>query len=277
MTFSVNDAFQKTSNTLDMFVQDTTGTNVGAVQRPNDSIVPPVTAAIRNFGDVEVTYQFAPNAMIGAKGTLSGLWYPERDQIPGLYDSITKAGELFYTHRLSERHHIGATYQFQNLVVLPSQSSTQTNGVLFFYTLSLQRSLLLSLFAGPEHASTHGGTLVPFHTWSPAIGGGLGWQGAHSSIATTFSRRTTEGGGLQVAVRASSIGASARWQMVRSMTARAGANYTVNNILDSSAGEQGRPYRLGRRLYREGAPRKSRTGNWIYPGTPELQQILCYF
>lgn len=126
VTVSLRDSFQKTSNSLNLSNQDTNTSTSGVVQSPNNSIVPPLTDLISNFGNVEITYQFGLNEMVGAKGTLSGLWYPNRNEVPGLFGSTAEAGEAFYTHRLSGRHYIGATYQFQNLQAQP-QSNWYTN------------------------------------------------------------------------------------------------------------------------------------------------------
>ncbi len=239
VTLSMRDTFQKTSNSLTLSDENADPSTPGVVPHPNHSIVPPITDVISNFGNVEMTYQFAPNAMVGVRGTLSGLWYPKRDEVPGLFDSSTEGGEVFYAHRLSGKHYIGATYQYQNLLAHPSPISTQTQSVLFFYTLYLRPGLSLSLFTGPEHAHTSGGNSLPIRTWSPAAGASFGWQGAYTSLTAGYSRRTSEGGGLGVAVRSSSVDASARWRLAKTTTVGLSGNYSINTIADSSSGDTG--------------------------------------
>jgi hypothetical protein len=186
-----------------------------------------------------LTYQFGANAMVGGKGTLSGLWYPNRATSPGLFDSTAEAAEGFYARRLSEKHYIGVTYDFQRLLAPPSKIQTQTHSVFFFYTIYLRPTLSASLFGGPEYSSTQGGAILPLHSWSPAAGGSLGWQGARSSFAASYARRISEGGGLSGAIRSINADAFARWQFAKTMTAGLGGNYAINNILYSLLGSTG--------------------------------------
>jgi hypothetical protein len=238
VTLTVDDSFQKTSNPLNLTIENPNNSNSGVPQRTDTTIVPTLTNVISNFGDVEVTYQFGADSMVGAKGTVSGLWYPNRNQIPGLFDSSSRAGDAFYTHRLVGRHYVGVTYQFQNLLSRPSPVDTHTQSLLFFYTLNLPSGLSLSLLAGPEHSFTQGGNLL-LNRWSPSAGASIGWQGAHTSFAATYSRKTSEGGGLRVAVLSNNTGVSARWQLTKALTAGLAANYSINNVVDSSLGDTG--------------------------------------
>ena len=80
ITLSVTNSFQKTSDLLNLSEQTASTSGTGVTPVPNNSILPPATARISNVGDAEITYQFGPNAMVGAKGTLSGLWYPHLNQ-----------------------------------------------------------------------------------------------------------------------------------------------------------------------------------------------------
>jgi hypothetical protein len=239
VTFSLNDSFQKTSNPLSLSVQSAAGSGYGVVQTPNNSIVPPVTDRISNFGNLELIYQFSQNAMLGAKGTLSGLWYPNRENFTGLFDSSAQAGEGFYAHRLSGKHYIGATYQFQRLFAHPSTVETQTHGALLFYTLYLQPALSLSFYAGPQYSDTQGGTALPFRMWTPAAGASVGWQSVHTNFTASYSRRVSEGGGLSGAVRSNSADASLRWQLTKTLTAAVGANYAINNTLNALSSDFG--------------------------------------
>jgi len=233
VTFSLKDSFQKTSNPLSLSAENLSSDS-GVMQTPNVSIVPPVTDRISNFGNAELTYQFAQNAMVGAKGTLSGLWYPNRANFLGLFDSSAQAGEGFYTHRLSGRHYVGATYQFQRLFAHPSTVETQTHSGLLFYTLYLQSALSFSFYAGPQYSDTQGGTALPLRMWTPVAGASVGWQSAHTNITASYSRRISEGGGLSEAVRSNSSDVSIRWQLAKSLTAGFGASYAINNTLLSS-------------------------------------------
>lgn len=232
ITLSVTNSFQKTSDLLNLSEQTASASGAGATPVPNSSILPPATARISNLGNAEITYQFGSNAMVGARGALSGLWYPHLTNLSGLFDSTGQSGEAFYAHRLSAMHYIGATYGFQRLLTHPGQAETQTQSMLLFYTLYLPPGLAVSVFAGPEHSDTHGGGLSLLHEWSPAEGGSLAWHGEHISFTASYARRTSGGGGLSGAVRSNRADASVRWQLSKSLTTGLGSSYSTSSILD---------------------------------------------
>jgi hypothetical protein len=233
VTMSVRSSYQKTSDLLSLSGQDTTGSAPAVVPVTNGSIVPPTaTSRITTLNDVELTYQFSENAMIGGKGTMSGLWYPDRANLPGLFDSTSESGEGFYTRRISRRHYIGTTYEFQRLLTHPSQE-TQTQSAFGFYTLYLPPTLSFSVFAGPEHSETSGGIAISSAQWSPAAGGSFGWHGGRASVVLTGVKRISDGGGLSGAVNSTSADAAVRWQMARTFTSGMGVGYSSSKVLDS--------------------------------------------
>jgi hypothetical protein len=235
VTLSLRDTLQKTPNGFSQSNLSST-TVSGSAQGPNDSVIAPLASLLRNTGTVEITYQFDTNAMVGVNGVFSNLHFPHPTEVPGLTDSSTKGGSAFYTHRLSGRHYIGVTYQYQMLLATPVQiqNETQTHSILFFYTLYLQRTLSVSFFGGPQHSQTEQSGVLPFRKWSPSTGVSLGWQGPHSSLAATYSRTITDGGGLGGAVHSSSASAAMHQQFTPNLSASLGANYSINTVLDSS-------------------------------------------
>jgi hypothetical protein len=233
VTLSLKESFQRTSDLLNLSQQSAVPLADGPMNGPN-VIIPPTTARISNFSDVQITYQFGPNAMVGAKGSLSGLWYPDRSILPGLFDSTGRAAQGFYTHRLSGRHYVGVTYAFQQLFTHPDQGETETHSALLFYTLYLPPTVTLSLFAGPEHSDTHGGILLPSQKWSPAGGASLGWHGSRAGFVASYERKINSGGGLSGAVLSNSAAASVRWQLARTVTTGVEAGYSTNTLLDSA-------------------------------------------
>lgn len=234
VTVSVTNSFQKTSDLLNLRDQNGSTSAPAGPNGPNDSIVPPATARISNFGDAKITYQFGRNAMIGARGTLTGLWYPDRAEVPGLYDSTAESGSGFYTHRLSGKHYIGASYGFQRLLT-HNHAVTQTHSVLMFYTLYLPPRWTVSLFAGPEHSDTQAEFSLPLRRWSPAAGGSLSWHGEHTSLVTSYERRISDGGGLSGAALTNRAEASGRWRLAKTLTTALGASYSTNSVLESQA------------------------------------------
>jgi hypothetical protein len=225
VTLTMGEAYQKASDLL--YLSD-----VSFVQGPSVSIVPPATPKITNLSTVGMTYQYSQNAMVGVKATLSGLWYPNRPNLNGLYDSTAGSGEAFYTHRLSGRHYIGATYGFQRMFTHPGNAETETQSALLFYTLYLPPRLSISVFAGPEHSDTHNGVTLPLRKWSPAAGGSVAWHGERASFVTSYAQRIGDGGGLSGAVRSNRADSSLRWQITKNITAGVGANYSTNHLLE---------------------------------------------
>ncbi len=237
VTLTLADRAQKTSNPLYLSLHNSDDLSSGVIQRPHLSIVP-ITDIVNNVGNAEIAYQFGKDSMVGAKGELLGLWYPDREQVAGLFDSRTEAGEAFYAHRFSRAHYLGVTYQFQALMSRPSPVDTHTNSVLVFYTFTPGPRLSVSLFIGPEYSRTQGGNL-DINRWSPAAGASLGWQGNHTSASLSYSRRISEGGGLRVAVLSSSLDGSARWQLSRTLTAGLRGSYSLNTVIDEPLGQTG--------------------------------------
>lgn len=232
VTLNVADTFQKSPDLLGLQSQNPSISGPQGVNGPNDSIVPPGTVRISNFSDATLTYQFGPNAMIGARGTLSGLWYPDRAEIPGLYDSTGESATGFYSHRLSGRNSIGASYGFQRILT-HDQAETQTQNILMFYTVDLPPHLALSIFAGPEHSDTHSELSSGLSRWTPAAGASLSWRGEHHSFVASYEHRISDGGGLSGASIFDRAEASARWQLARTLTATIGGGYSTNSVLES--------------------------------------------
>jgi hypothetical protein len=56
----------------------------------------------------------------------------------------------------------------------------------------------------------------------------MGWQSSHVNFAASYSRAVTGGGGLLGAFHSNSANGHVRWQMSRTWTIGAGANYAIN-------------------------------------------------
>ncbi len=117
-------------------------------------MIAPIADRLSNFGNLAITYQFAANGMVGASGTFTNLHYPNPAQVPGLFDSSSQGGSAFYSLRVSKMHYIGVTYQYQRLLSFPTQgqNETQTQSMLFYYTLYPAVRFSISVFGGPQYA-----------------------------------------------------------------------------------------------------------------------------
>jgi hypothetical protein len=235
VTISLRDSFQKTSNVLNQPNSDLAQPVSGAVFVPNDSVIAPVADMLRNVANATLTYQFSANGMIGASGTFSNLHYPNQAQVPGLYDSSSSGGSVFYNHRLSKMHYIGATYEYQRFLAYPTlgQSETQAHSIFLFYTLYLKPTFSISVFGGPQYSDTEQFGVPTMRAWSPAAGASISWQGRVTSFAASVSRAISDGGGLIGAVHSNSANGLLRRQVTRSLSLAVGANYTDNIVLDA--------------------------------------------
>lgn len=240
VTFSAHDAFQKSSSVFNQ--PDLTNAEIvsGGAAEANFSIVAPIADRLSNFGSTGLTYQFARNGMIGASGTFSNLHYPNPAEVPGLYDSSSQAGSLFYSHRISGLNYVGVTYQYQRLVSYPAHGldETQTHALLLFYTLYPSSRFSISFFGGPQHYDTVHPPLPPLliqlpesQAWTPAAGASLSWQGRLSNLALSYSHVIAGGGGLIGAVQMDSANFSVRQQMTKALSGSLGASYVQNDVL----------------------------------------------
>lgn len=236
VTFGARDSVQKSSNVFSQPNLISTGVS-GGTQEPNFSVIAPIADRLSNFGNVDLTYQFSLNGMIGASGAFSNLHYPNPEQVPGLYDASSQDGAAFYSFRISTMHYLGAIYQYQRLLSYPTAglTETQTHAALLFYTLYPTKGFSLSLFGGQEYSdTTQPSPLLPLRKWTPAGGASLSWQGRLNSFAMSYVHVISGGGGLFGAVQMDSANASVRQQLRKTLSASVAGGYTQNDILATS-------------------------------------------
>jgi hypothetical protein len=229
VTASLRDTFLKSSNVFNQPNLTAANPVSGSAQAPPVAVIAPLADRLSNMANAELTYQFSANGMIGAAGTFTNLHYPDPTQVPGLYDSSSRGGSAFYSHRLSRKHYIGGTYQYSRILAYPvnAQSETQTHTVFLFYTVYLKPTLSLSLSGGPQHFDVAQFPLPASRSWTPAAAASLGWQGRHTNFAASYSRIVTGGGGLVGAFHSNSANASARWQIARTWNVGSAAGYAI--------------------------------------------------
>ena len=241
-TLTARDGFQKSSSVFNQPDLASAETVSGGAQGPNFSVIAPIADRLSNSGNLGITYQFAANEMVGASGTFVNLHYPNSAEVPGLFDSSSQAGSVFYTFRASKMHYLGVTYQYQRLVSNPSEGrdETQTHAVLFFYTLYPTPRFSISLFGGPQYSDTVQPPLTPsqlqaspLRAWTPAAGASLSWQGRLNSLAVSYAHVISGSGGLFGAVHMDSASASIRQQIMRSLSGTLAGGYAQNDVLGS--------------------------------------------
>jgi hypothetical protein len=242
VTISGRDGFQKSSNVFNQPDLASAIAVSGGAQEGNFSVIAPISDRLSNTGNVGITAQFAANGMVGASGTFVNLHYPDQAQVPGLFDSSSQAGTAFYSQRISQIHYVGVSYQYQRLLSYPTegQNETQTQAVLFFYTLYPASRFSISVFGGPQYADVgpqYFASAIPSasaHSWNPAAGGSLNWQGRLTALAFSYAHVIANGGGLIGAVKMDSANASLHQQLTRRLSATVGGGYAQNDVLTAT-------------------------------------------
>ena len=234
VTLSLIDSFRKSSNLLSQ-PNGFESPVFGSGQVSPVTVYAPVADQLSNSGTTQLTYQFGLNAMVGVSGTFTNLHYSNPAEVSGLYDSGSRGGSAFYTHRLSGRHYIGATYEYQMMLAYPIgfRAQTTTNGLMLFYSIYLKPTVSLSFFGGPQYSDTQESIAPTLRAWSPAAGASLSWQERQTNFALSYSRMIAPGGGLVGAVRQDAGKVSLRRQLTRTLSGGLEGEYANNNLLDS--------------------------------------------
>lgn len=234
VTLSLVDSFRKSSNLMNQ--PNGFGSRVfGSGQVSPVTVFAPIADQLSNAGTAQLTYQFGLNAMIGASGTFTNLHYSNPVEVPGLYDSGSRGGSAFYTHRLSGTHYIGATYEYQMLLAYPVgfRAQTTTNGLILFYSVYLKPTVSLSFFGGPQYSDTQESIAPTLRAWSPAAGASLAWQERQTNFAISYSRKVAPGGGLIGAVHQDAGTISVRRQLSHTISGGLDGRYSSNRLLDT--------------------------------------------
>jgi hypothetical protein len=243
VTVSLRDSLQKSSSVFNQPGEGLGGEVSGSALAGNDSVIAPLADRLSNSGSAGINYQYSANAMIGASATFTNLHYSDPTEVPGLYDAASRGAEGFYSYRFSRQHYIGVTYQYQELLsYVQGTNQAQTDGFFAFYTFYAGPGFSFSLFggpqywsAGPQYISATQAPTAAAQSWTPAGGGSLNWQARHSSLAISYSRMVSGGGGLIGAVKLDSANASMRQQLTRNLSASLAGGYANNDVLADAA------------------------------------------
>jgi hypothetical protein len=234
ITLTFRNDLTKSSISSFRFDPNQIGSETGIPQGPNQSVISPNADVISNIVVGQITYQFSENGLVGASGLETVQHYLHPSQVPGFFDWSTRGGTGFYTYRLSRKHYLGATYQFEQLLsdVPPKGAETQTHSVFLFYTLYPGPGFSVSFFGGSQHFEVAGLGIPNTLGWSPAGGAVLGWQGHYTSANLRFDHRVTDGSGLQSSALSDSASLSVRHQLNKTLTVALGGGYANNRLVD---------------------------------------------
>lgn len=234
-SFRINDDFRYSSISFGSTALGFGGTVSASAQPMTPGIIVPFAKQLTNEVDGQFVLQFSRNSMVGASGMATTLHYPDPSEVPGLYDSSSQGGSGFYSHRISGSQYIGAIYNFAQVFAYPSvvQSETRLQSPLAFYTIYPSKSLSLSALAGPQRYEVAASPLPATSSWAPLLSASVGWQSLHTSFAAGYSQAVTGGYGFAGAFHSKDANANTRWQVSRSWTLGADANYAINKTVNS--------------------------------------------
>jgi hypothetical protein len=231
VTLSLRDSFQKTSNPFNQPNPVSAISVSGAAPPPGVAVIVPAADQLHNAANAELSYQISADGMLGGSGTFTNLYYPNPAAVPGLYNSSSAGGSVFYSHRLLTKYYVGASYQYQNISAYQAGAhagtQTQTQTIFGFFTASLKPTLSLSVSGGPQHSDTTQLPLPAIESWSPMLTASLSWRGQRTSLAASYARIVTSGGGLVGAYHSNIANVSGRWQLSRTWDVGLSASYSA--------------------------------------------------
>ena len=243
VNLQLRDNFAKTNNLFAGLFGNTAGP--GPLQQSNSSVITPLADSTSNNSGLGLTYQFSASSLVGVSGNYYFVNYGSVAGTPGtsgFIDSRSASAASFYAHRFSNRHWLGATYNFQQLMFNPGGHTT-IHRILGFYSLTVGPHMTLSLWAGPQYSPSFvsnvllpqpsAGTLALPSQWSPAAGAMFDWQGSHTSLHAGYSKQISDGGGLAEAVTMQGVDAEIRRRLATGWTASVRGAYTRNDPLHS--------------------------------------------
>jgi hypothetical protein len=212
------------------------------LSQPNQSVLTPLANQRTNVTNVDLADQIGEGTNIGVTGNFNKLDFRDPSDSPvQLFNNESWSGEAFYSHHLSERNTIGATYTFQKIATFGAiLEHSQSQNVLLFYTVNLKPGVTVSVFAGPDRSTTStefqlapGISPINFvqSMWLVDEGATFSWQGQRNSVRMNLIHHVTDGGGLNGAVQLYSANLVLRRQLSRAWTGDVALNYGDNNPL----------------------------------------------
>ena len=240
----IHDNFVDQSSSFNQVMQNPSLPGGNVLTQPNQSVITPLAKQLTNLTNADLEDQIGEGTNIGMSGTFNKLSFQEASNSPiQLYDNESWSGAAFYSHHLSDRHSVGATYTFQDLLTFGQmRERSQTQSLVLFYKLDPKPGLTFSIFAGPDHSITNsqfqlvlGPFTIPVNNtesmWLVDEGANFSWQGQGTSARISLIHHVTDGGGLTGAVQIYSGTLGLRRQMSRTVIVDLALNYGDNNPL----------------------------------------------
>ena len=207
---------------------------------PNPNLLTPLSLQRSSSTVVQANYHFALNDMLGANGSFYDLHFSDPPKGVTLTNTRTASGSAFWLHGFG-RDWAGVDYRFERVTFAPSANNaggeTRLHSILAVDTINLPNRFTVTGFLGPEYSENQGlisggsETSATFSEWSVAGGVEAGWQKDHTSVATGYSRRISDGGGVLGVVRLQGLHGEVRQQLRPGWAVGVGGSYGHNNSL----------------------------------------------
>lgn len=242
VNLQLRDNFVRTNNLFSGLLGD--NISPGPIQQPNPSLFVPLTDSTTNSSGADLTYRFGANSLVSAAGNYYFVNYGKVTGGSGaqyLIDSRSASATSSIAHRFSNRHWLGMSYGFQQLMFDPG-SRTTVQRALLFYSYAMGSHMSLSFWAGPQYSTTHGNSVVVTGSgdvlsyagsskWSPGGGAQLEWQGSHTAFRAGYLRQISDGGGLAEAVITQQVDVQLQRQLGTRWSATTEVGYATNHPL----------------------------------------------
>ena len=233
----LNDAFAKSSTSFNQPYGGQGTTVSGSLSSVSPLVIAPFGERLTNTASGSVSWQYGRNSMIGFGGNTALLDYPNPSQTPGLYNSQSEGGSVFYTSRLSGSQYLGAAYQYLRSAATPpgyAESVTDSHSIVGTYTYYATPTMSFSVAGGPQYVRLSEAPLPVYDVWVPAGIASMSWQGLRTGFSASYARTVTAGQGLTGAFQSDAVNATARWKMARSWTTGVGFSYAISKTLSGA-------------------------------------------
>jgi hypothetical protein len=243
LKFSFTNSFLKSTNPFDFFRGTGAAPGTGSSNQPNDFLLTATANRTSEQAGAEVTYVLSRHATVGVNGSFSSLQYgtATASQFPAQFlgNESSTGGGIFYSHHVRRRQWARVDYGAQKMVF--SGRSSLVQNVFYTHTVALSSASMLSIFAGPERATSDlPGTVrspaepisVSSRTWHWAGGATYHRRTAGTHLALGFYRKISSESGLLGAAWLSSATAEWHQRITPRWTADLAGGYDHNKTLD---------------------------------------------
>lgn len=235
----IRESFLSSKNIFDQLRQSELTSGSSVLDRPNNSVLAASRETNQQAG-ADLTYALTARTAIGASGAFYAVTYKSAVDAQELGNASSIGTHLFLSHRSSKHNLMGLDYNLQNLITQHGRSHALVHGILYTHTLVIRPDMRLSFFVGPQRSVLNGARAlflaetdpVRHVGWNWSGGANYTWSGMRTSLSVGFSRRISDGAGVQGIVQLSSATAEIRRQLTKQWKGRLLVSADRNQPLD---------------------------------------------